>query len=292
MPKDRGLGRGLDSLIPTKIESEFDPTSGADDSTRVIEIRVDAILPNPHQPRQVFDEVALKSLASSIKTHGVIQPLVALPLSGGKYQLVAGERRLRAARLAGLKTVPAITRSMAEQQQLEVALIENLQRQDLNPIETATAYRKLVDQFNLTTSEIAGQAGKDQATVINTMRLLGLPLEIKRAIAAGQITEGHGRAILMAPSSAKQLELLELVIKNHWTVRQTENAARGLKSNQATKENAVARQASSNKFTEDLAGYLDTKVSLLPSAKGGRLIIEYTSEEELERLYKRIKPEG
>ncbi len=291
MPKDKhGLGRGLDALIPTTIESEFDPTQQNERAgDQLLQIAPPNISPNPHQPRQNFDEAELKNLATSLKEHGVIQPLVVMSAGAGKYQLIAGERRLRAAKIAGLATVPVIVRSMAEQQQLEVALIENLQRQDLNAIETATAYRKLADQFNLGTSEIAARAGKDQSTVINTMRLLALPLEVKRAVASGQITEGHGRAILMVPGEAKQLELLGLVLKNQWTVRQTENFARNYKSTSTSTEKAMARSAGSNEYTRDLAKLLGAKVNVVPMAKGGKLVIEYQSDQELERIYKQIK---
>lgn len=293
MAEKRGLGRGFDSLIPTDvIEKEFDVTAKPEpgqDGDRVLEVPVGNISPNPHQPRQTFDEAALAELAASIKIHGIVQPLVTVA-DGQRYQLVAGERRLRAAKLAGLATVPVIVRSASQQRQMEVALIENLQRTDLNAIETATAYRKLMDQFNLSYGEIAKQVGKDEKTVINTTRLIKLPLEAKRAVAMGKITEGHARQILAVPTLEKQLELLDLIIKNGWSVRQTEDFVRAFKGKDATKEKALKYSAGTNELTQDLSTFLGAKVMMRPMAKGaGRLIIEYYSDEELQRIYEAIK---
>jgi ParB family transcriptional regulator, chromosome partitioning protein len=296
MAEKRGLGRGFDSLIPTDvIEKEFDVTAKPESGKtgdRVLEVPVESVDPNPHQPRQHFDEEALSELAASIKIHGVVQPLVTV-VNGQRYQLVAGERRLRAAKLAGLKTVPVIVRSASEQRQMEVALIENLQRTDLNAIETATAYRKLMDQFNLSYGEIAKQVGKDEKTVINTTRLIKLPLEAKRAVAMGKITEGHARQILAVPSLEKQLELLDLIIKNGWSVRQTEDFVRAYKGKDATKEKALSYSAGTNELTKSLSSFLGAKVMMRPMAKGaGRLIIEYYSDEELQRIYETIKKDN
>lgn len=291
--RQRGLGRGFDALIPiSTIDQEFDPTA-ADSTGKAIEaiaqLDPSAIEPNPHQPRQDFDQNMLEGLADSIRQHGILQPLVVTKLEGAKYQLIAGERRLRAAKMLKLNSVPAIVRSFNEQQKLELALIENLQRQDLNPMETATAFQKLLDQFNLTYDDIAQKVGKDRTTVINTVRLLGLPIEAKRAIAEGKISEGHGRQILAVPDRSKQLELLKLIIENRWTVAKTEAFARDFKAAASTRERAMASMASSNDLTQDLENRLKTKVWLRPTAKGGRLIIEYSSEAELNRIYRRIK---
>lgn len=294
--RKRGLGRGFDTLIPTElIEEEFDPTAEVSSEGKKVsadtvrQVSPDKIDPNPNQPRTFFDESQLRSLAESIKLHGILQPMVVTEAGGGRYELIAGERRLRAAKLAGEVTVPVIVRSFNDQQKLELALIENLQRQDLNPIETATAYRKLMDQFSLSQEDIAKRVGKDSSTVANTVRLLGLPIEAKRAVVSGQITEGHARQILAVPGIEKQLALLELIIKNGWTVRQTETFARDFKRTQVTKERALVRSASTNDFTRSLGQYLGTKVSLQKTAKGGRLLIEYYSEEELQRIYEAIK---
>ncbi len=294
MPTKRGLGKGFDALIPTAIEPEFDPTAATDQSSQrpagdaVLEAGLDQVKPNPHQPRQQFDADQLTELADSIKRHGILQPLV-VTKSGRDFELIAGERRLRAAKLAGLAKVPVIVRSYDEQQKLELALIENLQRQDLNPIETATAYRKLIDQFNLSLDDLSRQMGRDNSTVSNTMRLLNLPIEAKRAIASGKITEGHGRAILALTEPEKQLALLELILKKQWTVRQAEAFARDFRGQAATKDKALQSSASDNDLTRQLSTVLGTKVTTQPTAKGGRLIIEYYSDEELQRIYDTIK---
>jgi ParB family chromosome partitioning protein len=283
----RGLGRGLDSLIPTAVEAEFEPkvTRGSDE---VLQLSPQSISPNPHQPRQLFDESALDELAASIKQHGILQPVVVSKV-GDKYQLIAGERRLRAAKLAGLKQVPAIIRSFDEQQKLELALIENLQRQDLNPVETAAAYKKLMDQFNLSYDAIGKRVGKDRSTVANIVRLLGLPLEAKRALAEGRISEGHARAILAIPEPERRLELLDSILEQGWTVRQAEQFARGSKRQAGSREAGLTEMASSNQYTQQLEQLFKTKVSVQQTAKGGRLIIQYSSADELVRIYELIK---
>jgi len=220
--------------------------------------------------------------------HGILQPLV-VTKQGDRFELIAGERRLRSAKIAGLDTVPVIVRSFDEQQKLELALIENIQRAELNPIETATAFRKLMDQFNLSHDDIGQRVGKDRSTVANTVRLLNLPIEAKRAVSDGRITEGHARVILSILEPEKQLDLLELIQRNHWTVRHAEEYARGLRGRTGSKEKAEARIAGVNQLTMDLGDYLGTKVSQVTTAKGGKLVIEYYSEEELDRIYRSIR---
>jgi ParB family transcriptional regulator, chromosome partitioning protein len=295
----RGLGRGFDALIPTQIvEEEFDPTAklvGNETAAgeQVQQIPADQIEPNPNQPRQHFDETALRELAASIKAHGIVQPLVMTEVAPSRYQLIAGERRLRAAKLVGLAEVPAIVRSTTQQQQLEVALIENLQRADLNLIETATAYRKLLDQFNMKQEDIGRQVGKASSTVANIVRMLNLPIEAKRAVAAGLIVEGHARAILAVVEPAKQQEMLDLILKHHWSVQQAEDYSRSLKSDDpGRRAKALERVQGSNDLTRDLGDYLGAKVMMQPRAKGGRLVIEYYSDEELQRIYETIKKPG
>lgn len=290
---NRGLGRGFDALIPTEIiEAEFDPTAEGGSSGRKGEsialLDPGVIDPNPHQPRTEFNPEALSGLAESIKHHGILQPLV-VTKTGDRYELIAGERRLRAAKQLKLDTVPAIVRSFDQQQKLELALIENLQREDLNPIETATAYRKLQDQFNLDITEIGRRVGRDRSTVSNQIRLLGLPLEAKRAIVEGKITEGHGRVVLSVPAE-QQLALLQEIIKRSWSVRQAEEFARGaFKVQQASTEKGLARIAPSNEFTKALSSYLSTKVSVQHTARGGRLQIEFKDEEHLKNLIEKIQ---
>ncbi len=297
--KKRGLGRGFDALIPTQvIEDEFDITAAVDASTgerksadMVREVDPGQIDPNPHQPRQVFDQAELEALADSMRAHGILQPLV-VTQRDGRYELVAGERRLRAAKLIGMMSVPVIVRSYDEQQKMELALIENIQRADLNPIETATAYRKLMDQFNLTNEAIGQRVGRDRSTVANTIRLLNLPLEAKRAVSDGRISEGLARVILSVAEPEKQVELLDLIEKNGWTVRQAEEFARAFKGTTGTKQKAEARIAQTNDLTRTLGDYLGTKVTQVATAKGGRLVIEYYSDEELDRIYRAIQREG
>lgn len=294
MAKQKGLGMGLDALIPADlIETEFDPTAKTEGSAtggngpQIAEITPDNIEPNPHQPRTNFDEAALASLASSIKLHGILQPVVVTSLGAGKYQLIAGERRLRAAKLVGLNTIPAIVRSFDEQEKLELALIENLQRQELNAIETATAYKKLVDQFNMSTTQIAEKVGKDNTTIVNSIRLLGLPLEAKRAVVEGKLSETMARTILSVKPELR-LEFLAEILKHNWTVRQAEEFARGFRGT-GKKEAGHARIAGSNSLTEDLGKYLNRKVSFQSTAKGGKLIIEYKSDDDLKSLVESLK---
>ncbi|HVQ43364.1 MAG TPA: ParB/RepB/Spo0J family partition protein [Candidatus Saccharimonadia bacterium] len=301
--RKRGLGRGFDALIPTQmVEDEFDVTAPVDESGHrssadlVRELDPMLVDPNPHQPRQNFDEAALEALAASIRVHGILQPLVVTRV-GSRYELIAGERRLRAAKRAGLDAVPVIVRSFDEQQKLELALIENLQRAELNPIEVATAYRKLLDQFNMRLEDLGKRIGKEVSTISNTTRLLNLPPEGKRAIIEGRISEGHARAILSLaekdPESqlAKRLELLDMIIRHHWTVRQAEEFARGYKGRYGNKLKAAARIAAVNQLTMELGDYLGAKVTQVSTAKGGKIVIEYYSQEELDRIYRAIKAE-
>ncbi|MDF2461707.1 MAG: parB-like partition protein [Candidatus Saccharibacteria bacterium] len=297
--KTRGLGRGLDSLIPTAIvEDEFDVTAKVDEKghrttgEEIELVAVELVDPNPHQPRTVFDESALQALAASIRVHGILQPLVGSKV-GGRYELIAGERRLRAAKIAGLDRVPMIVRTFDEQSKLELALLENLQRADLNPIELATAYKKLNDQFNLSLSQIGSRIGKSVPTISNTMRLLRLPLDAKRALVDLKITEGHARVLLTFENEKdKMLEMLDMIIRKHWNVRQTEEFARGWRGEKGSKMLAQARIKEESALSVELANFLGAKVIQKKRAKGGRLIIDYYSEEELDRIYRTIKGEN
>jgi ParB family chromosome partitioning protein len=295
MATARGLGRGFDSLIPTQIvEEEFDVTakpaaSGVPaEGGGIHEIAVELVDPNPHQPRKDFNEEELAALAASIGLHGILQPLVGTK-QGNRFELIAGERRLRAAKLAGLKVVPMIVRSFDEQEKLELALIENIQRAELNPIELATAYRKLVDQFNLGVGDVAEKVGKSIPSVSNTMRLLNLPLDVKRAIADGRITEGHGRVLLTTKEPDKQAFLFDMMTTRGWSVREAEEYAREYRKRYGSKMKAQARINATNDMTLALGEYLGTKVTQSRTAKGGRLIIEYYGDEELDRILRTIK---
>lgn len=281
-----GLGRGFDSLIPTQLlEEEFDPTQEQDE--RLSELRilnVSDVVPNPHQPRRTFDQVALEDLAGSIREHGVMQPIVVTKV-GGKFELVAGERRWRASQLAGKTEIPALVRSYDDQKKLELALIENLQREDLNPLEVATAYLKLQQQFNLKLDEIARRAGKKGiSTVSNTLRLLSLPKEAKAALVEHQISEGHARQILAIKEPEIQQELLQLIIKNEWSVRKAEQFVIGYKEGEKDKQAAVAKVKTETPATKNLAKRLGTGVSVKHMAHGGRLVIEFKNDDDLERI--------
>jgi ParB family chromosome partitioning protein len=287
------LGKGLDALLPTDIDefvAESLPKELKATGEQVSTLDVDKIKPNPHQPRSEFNEADLKDLARSIKIHGILQPLVVIELKPGSYQLVAGERRLRAAKIAGLKKVPVIIRSFSEQEQLELAVIENIQRAELRPLEVAVAYTKLIDQFNMTHEQIAKRVGKGVSTVSNTVRLVNLPHPAKLALQKGHISEGHARAILSLDDQAQQLELLELIVRSKLTVREAEEVSRRLKSNDPVKKPAKAKQIRSEHMalTNSLGKVLATKVSIQKTAKGGKLIIEYYSDEELSRIANQI----
>lgn len=290
------LGKGLDALLPTNID-EFVagsmPAKLKPDGEQVSQLNPESIKPNPHQPRVEFGQADLDDLTNSIKVHGILQPLVVTELKPGHYQLVAGERRLRAAKLAKLKHVPAIVRSFNEQEQLELAVIENIQRADLKPLEVAVAYAKLIDQFNLTHDQIAKRVGRASSTVSNTVRLINLPYPAKLALQEEKITEGHARAVLSLDTPASQLQLLELIVKSKLTVREAEEAARRLKSGDIVDKPAKARQIRGEyaALTSSLGKTLGTKVSIQKTAKGGKILIEYYSDEELNRISGQITGE-
>ncbi len=278
-PRTASLGRGLSALIPQAIAATPGPA----------EIPIDQVERNPHQPRTSFAEEALSELAASIATHGVLQPILVTETLDG-YRLVAGERRLRAAQMAGLERIPAVIRQAGEQNQLELALVENLQRTDLNAMDAARAYRELRDLFGLTNEAIADRVGKARTTIANTMRLLDLEAEAQDAIAAGRISEGHGRALLgLAPLA--QRELLRLAISRGLSVRQVEDLARRLRTDGGPAHPAIAVRpvdAEIERVEDDLRRALGTKVRLTRSRRGGRIIIEWYSDEELGRLYERL----
>ena len=285
MPKPKGgLGRGLEALIP------IGPAPG------LLEVAVDSIVPNPRQPRQAIDPASLQELADSIRAHGLLQPLVvtALPAAEGepaeRYQLIAGERRWAAARLAGRPTVPVLVKEATPQETLELALVENLQRADLNPLEAAGAYRQLIEEFGLTQDQVADRVGKKRVTVANTLRLLNLAETAQASLAAGEISEGHARALLALPGEAQQLAALKVVVARGLSVRQTEELVRRLQQAKATPE-AVARRivdAQTQALEDDFRRTLGTKVELVRSKKGGKLVIHFYSEEELEGIYQAI----
>jgi len=275
-----GLGRGLDSLIPGNV-----PTAA------VQEVSLDDIVPNPHQPRQRDDEEALAELAESIRQHGLLQPIVVTVANTNpvRYQLIAGERRWRAARLAGLHSVPVVIKDASPQQMLEMALVENIQRADLNPLEEATAYRHLMEDFGLTQEQIAQRVGKSRVAIANSLRLLRLPQQVKDSLAAGEIAEGHARALLALEREEEQLRALAYVREHGLSVRQTEELVRRLQDAPAGSDKPPRRDdAQVRALEDDFRRALGTKVELRRTRSGGRLIIYFFSDEELDGLYRSI----
>lgn len=290
----KGLGRGFESLIPTDlIDDSFDPNSIYDPTAQQDEqVSQEKTLPiarlqaNPDQPRRHFDEEALEELAASIKEHGLIQPILVTPKGEG-YEIVAGERRYRASKLAGLDKVPVIIRSLSDQNQLEISLIENIQRRDLNSIETATAYAKLRDQFNLTNDEISKRVHKSTPAVINTMRLLKLPKEVVALIAEGQLTEGQARP-LIGQDPNLIVKIVPRIIAEEWSARKVEQYVVNLKKGKVddadtTKKSALESQHEA--AIETLRTRLNTKVNIRTNAKGaGKIVINFKNQKDLERI--------
>lgn len=274
MPGERrGLGKGLEALIPS-----------APGAPGVREVDVDSIFPNPRQPRQALDPQALQELATSIKEQGLVQPVVVSQVEG-RYQLLVGERRWRAAKLAGLEMVPVVIREATPQQMVELALVENLQREDLNPLETATAYEQLVEEFGMTQQEVGDKVGKNRVTVTNTLRLLKLPDEVKNALLADQISEGHARAILRLRGEKAQLQVLQAIINKALSVRQTEQLVRRMVEKPETRPKPAEKSPQLRALEDRFRQALGTKVSLSRGAKGGKLVIYFFSEEELQGIY-------
>jgi ParB family chromosome partitioning protein len=279
--RKRGLGRGLDALIPA---GGLPSPAG-----NVLLLPLDQVQPNPRQPRSQFNPADLEELAESVRQHGVLQPVIVTrgrPDSG--YVLVAGERRLQAARLAGLDKIPAIVRSVSAQQHLELALVENLQRTDLNSLEAAEGYRLLSDEFGLSHDEIAARVGKSRTAVTNTLRLLKLSAPVRQALLAGAISEGHARALLALPTSQAQAAALDTILKSGWNVRQAEDLVRRLGGERRRAPAATRRSPEEETLEEELRQALGTRVSLRRGRRGGTLVIRFFSDEELNALVDRL----
>ncbi|MBU0490496.1 MAG: ParB/RepB/Spo0J family partition protein [Chloroflexi bacterium] len=276
----RGLGKGLGALIPTGPDQSVDMRASA----RLV--AVDRITPNPRQPRHTIDPAGLADLTASIREHGLIQPLI-VTAAGDGYQLIAGERRWAAAQAAGLREVPVVVKDATPQQMLELALVENIQRADLNPLEEALAYRQLMDEFGLTQEEVAERVGKSRVAVANTVRLLGLPPEIQAPLAAGEISEGHARALLRLEDQPRQMAVLRRIRERSLSVRQTEDLVRQLVEPPATPA-APAQSPETAALETRFRQALGTKVTLQRSKKGGRLVIHFYSDEELQGIYENI----
>jgi ParB family chromosome partitioning protein len=281
MSRKSGLGKGLDALIPTSEGT----TLGMD----VFQVSVDLIKPNPRQPRSTILPESLKELADSIIEHGVIQPLVvSRDEIKQEYILVAGDRRLQAARLAGLTTVPVLVRQTTDQQRLEMALVENLQRIDLNPLESAQGYQMLSEDFGLSHEEIAKRVGKSRTTVTNTLRLLKLSPPVRKALTEGRISEGHARAILPLASVKSQSAALRAVLQSELNVRQTEALVRRLSGERRKEAKPRKRSAEEIALEDQLRESLGTRVTLRRGSKGGSLIIHFYSDEELNTLVDKL----
>ena len=274
MARRRVLGKGLEALIPTAMDA----------GSGLREIPVESIGPNPHQPRQALDPVALQELANSIQEHGLIQPLVVVQQGQG-YQLIAGERRLQAAKLVGLSQVPALVKDATPQQMLELALVENIQRADLNPLEEAAAYQQLIEDFGLTQAQVARRVGKSRTAVANSVRLLRLPLEVKESLVTGQLSEGHARALLGLPEAKVQHRALRRVIKRGLNVRQTEELVRRWAAPLPEPKDEPRDDPETSALERAFCEALGTRVRLVRNREGGRLVVYFYSEEELDALY-------
>ncbi len=284
MVRKGGLGKGLDALIPGNSISAGDGNS--------LFIPVDKIIPNPLQPRHILDREGLQELSDSIREHGILQPLlVTYDLQNEMYILVAGERRLRAAQMAGLELVPVVVRQVTDQERLELALVENVQRSDLTPLETAEAYRQLNEDFKLSHEEIAGRVGKSRVSVTNTLRLLKLPEAVRKALAEGRISEGHARAILALNSSQAQIGCMETILRYGLNVRKTEELVRKLTGEKPERPPKPPAPPDIKAVEERLRNHFGTKVTLHHSKKGGSLVIYYYSDDDLDAVLKQIMKE-
>lgn len=290
MSAKKGLGRGFDSLIPTELLDEsFDPTANQDSQVSDLRnIKVSEISADPNQPRRHFDEVALAELAESVRQHGVLQPIVVTPNKGGGYLIVAGERRWRAAVQAKLDKIPALVRTLSDQHRLELSLIENLQRRDLNVLETATAYLKLRDQFNMTLEQISGRVGgKSISAISNTLRLLRLPASVKEAISEGKLSEGQARPLVNVDPDVIE-EILPQILKEDWSARRIEQFIVQLKKGGVVQPKTAAKVAAAVPYeaeTKRLMKIYDTNVTVKTNAKGaGQIVIRFKTEAEFKRL--------
>ncbi len=282
MTQKRGLGRGLSALIPTEDDS-------IKQEGNVHNLPVSVIRPNPHQPRGKMAEEVLAELAASIKEHGLIQPLIVTG-SAGEYTLIAGERRWRAAQLAGLTEVPAIIKEATPQEMLELAIIENIQRADLNPLEEAYAYQQLMDEFGLTQEEVSKRVGKGRSTVANLVRLLTLPDSIQQAVIDNRISGAHARALLPLPTPEMQTNALNQIIKLSLSVRQTESLVKNLLSDQKPKSDKkrLTLPAELVSLQTQFEQALGTRVNIQKGAKGGKVVIHYYSDDDLQAIYEII----
>jgi ParB family transcriptional regulator, chromosome partitioning protein len=283
------LGKGLNSIIPPKTlaaKYSTDEINEIDEKKRVLDLEITKIQLNPHQPRKKFEHADLEDLINSIKVHGIIQPLIVTKLDDNSYQLIAGERRLRAAQMLNQQTVPAIVREVKEQQKLELALVENLQRKNLNPLEEAMSFKRLMDEFNLTQETVAQKVGKKRSSVANTLRLLDLPEEVQKAILDEKISEGHARAIAALDNENEQLGFLKKILRNQMSAREVETQVKEVRVKGHT------RILKTDPVTAEREGklreVLGHRVAIKGKAKGGEIIISYQSQEDFIDIYKKL----
>ncbi len=315
MPRSSGLGKGLSSIIPTAELSRDSTTSGDATAPFLADIPVSSIRPNPHQPRMHFDEQTLLELSSSIAEMGVLQPILVRPMDDGVFELVAGERRWRAAQRAGMTTIPAIVRTTDNLRSIEQALVENLHRQDLTPLEEAAAYQQLIEDFQLTHEQLSSRVGKSRSAITNTIRLLGLPPAVQHLLADGQLSAGHARALLGTPDRELQERLAREAVDHGWSVRAIEQAVRdgGVEPSVETQLEPDSGQETSLGTSTSidgagltphtrlrppglleleglLASHLDTRVAVQMSARRGKVTIDFADLEDLERIFHRMVP--
>ena len=284
------LGRGLGALIPSRTPEHQAPPAAAPPPAGLLHLDLGKIVPNPHQPRKEFTADKLDELSASIASRGMIQPVIVRPLGDGRYELIAGERRWRAAGQAGLTRIPAVVRHAESAEALELALIENIQRQDLNPIETAQAYRHLAETFDFSHEEIAAKVGKERSSITNLLRLLNLPEEIQKDLASGALSMGHARAILGVPDRAGQIAIRDAVLAKGLSVRETEALVKRLgrpKKNSEGKE--VKKDIYINELENSIRAALSTKVTIRHHGKSGVIELHYFSVEELDRLANHLR---
>ena len=284
----KGLGKGLGSLIP-----EIEEKEEKFDGEKVVELKISEVEPNKKQPRARFDEEKLNELADSISQHGVISPIIVIKLDNGFYRIVAGERRWRASKIAGIKKIPAIVREFDDKTSTEVALIENLQRENLNPVEEARGYDELIKKFSLTQEEAAKKVGKSRPYIANSLRILNLHKKILDMLENGQLSVGHAKVLLSVEDKSKQLELAKLILENSLTVRELEKILKRAEKQDEKPQNKekedLNKKLAYDEFEKKLQSALGTKVKILSGKRKGKIEIEYYSEEDLERIGKILK---
>jgi ParB family chromosome partitioning protein len=283
MATRHGLGRGLAALLSVPASGEAEPAKSAPASP--FDLAVEAMSPNPNQPRKAFDENGLRELAASLRRSGVLQPIVVRP-RGDRYEIIVGERRWRAARLAGMLTIPAIVREAGDPESLELALVENLLREDLNPMEEAEAYQRLLADFGWTQEELGERVGKDRSSVANSLRLLKLPDQIQADLRAGRLTMGHARALLSMGSTSEQLRLREQILAHSWSVRATEEGVQ--RRRRDAPRRSGRRSPELTAVEEALKRRLVTRVRIVGTESRGRIEIAYATREELDRIAEQL----